>query len=77
MRWCLYRKFIYIVLGQWFNQSFNAIVNYTNRNAKSEVTVRQIGVAYVGATSGAVAAAAGLNLIVGVCCVGKGSFFGC
>lgn len=60
------RKFSYIVLGQWFNQSFNAIVNYTNRNAKSEVTGKQIAVAYVGATSGAVAAAAGMNLLVGV-----------
>lgn len=54
------------MLGQWFNQSFNAIVNYTNRNAKSEVTVKQIAVAYAGATSGAVAAAAGMNLLVEV-----------
>lgn len=54
------------MLGQWFNQSFNAIVNYTNRNAKSEVTGKQIAVAYVGATSGAVAVAAGMNLLVEV-----------
>ena len=60
------RRFIYIVLGQWLNQSFNAVVNYTNRNAKSDVTGRQIAVAYVGATSGAVAAAAGMNLLVEV-----------
>ena len=63
---CPSRRFIYVVLGQWFNQSFNAVVNYTNRNAKSDVTGRQIAVAYVGATSGAVAAAAGMNLLVEV-----------
>lgn len=61
-----HRRFIYIVAGQWVNQSFNAIVNYTNRNAKSEVTGKQIAVAYVGATTGAVAAAAGMNLLVNV-----------
>lgn len=62
----LCRRFIYIVVGQWFNQSFNAIVNYTNRNAKSEITGKQIAVAYVGATSGAVGVAAGMNLLVEV-----------
>lgn len=60
------------MLGQWFNQTFNAIVNYTNRNAKSEVTVKQIAVAYAGATSGAVAAAAGMNLLVEVQSMGEG-----
>lgn len=59
-----YQRFIYIVLGQWFNQSFNALVNYTNRNAKSTVTNQQIAMAYVGATGGAVTAAAGMNLLV-------------
>ena len=60
------RRFIYIVLGQWINQSFNALVNYTNRNAKSDVTGKQIAIAYVSATSGAVAVAAGMNLLVEV-----------
>ncbi len=60
------RKFIYVVLGQWLNQSFNALVNYTNRNAKSETTSKQILTAYVGATGGAVTAAAGMNAMVKV-----------
>ena len=55
-----------MVLGQWLNQSFNALVNYTNRNAKSETTSKQIFTAYLGATGGAVAAAAGMNAMVKV-----------
>lgn len=66
-RWLWFgRKFIYVVLGQWLNQSFNALVNYTNRNAKSETTSKQMLVAYVGATGGAVTAAAGMNAMVKV-----------
>ncbi|XP_065882405.1 sideroflexin-2-like [Dysidea avara] len=53
------------VIGmQFINQTFNAIVNYTNRNAKSQTTNVQIASAYIGATSGAVFASVGLNSLL-------------
>ncbi|CAH1784955.1 unnamed protein product [Owenia fusiformis] len=50
-----------VIFWQWVNQSFNALVNYTNRNAASDITAQQIGLAYVTATTSAVVTAIGLK----------------
>uniref|UniRef100_A0A8C5W6C7 Sideroflexin-1 n=1 Tax=Microcebus murinus TaxID=30608 RepID=A0A8C5W6C7_MICMU len=52
-----YRTAPAVVFWQWVNQSFNAVVNCTNRNDL------ELGTAYVSATTGAVATALGLNAL--------------
>ncbi|KAK9508987.1 hypothetical protein O3M35_006411 [Rhynocoris fuscipes] len=56
-----YRTVPALVFWQWVNQSFNALVNYTNRNAKSSLTLGQLGFAYVSATTAACITAIGLK----------------
>ncbi|PIO73533.1 tricarboxylate carrier [Teladorsagia circumcincta] len=50
-----------VIFWQWANQSFNALVNYTNRNAKSAMTTQDLLVAYTSAVSGALGLAVGLK----------------
>ncbi|XP_017707170.1 PREDICTED: sideroflexin-2 isoform X9 [Rhinopithecus bieti] len=52
-----------VIFWQWVNQSFNALVNYTNRNAASTISVRQMTLSYFTATTTAVATAVGMNML--------------
>ena len=50
--------FVNIVAGQWLNQSYNAAMNYANRNATSTYSTRDILKGY----ASAVAVSVGLGL---------------
>ncbi|OWF55046.1 sideroflexin-1-like [Mizuhopecten yessoensis] len=59
-----YRTAPAVIFWQWFNQTFNAVVNYTNRSGNDPVPVSQLGLSYVLASGGAVGTAMGIKSLV-------------
>uniref|UniRef100_A0AAV1V247 Sidoreflexin n=1 Tax=Peronospora matthiolae TaxID=2874970 RepID=A0AAV1V247_9STRA len=56
-----YRSTPAVIFWQFMNQTFNSIVNYTNRNASTGVSQEQLLQAYAAASTASVATALGLN----------------
>ena len=59
-----YKTHTAVIFWQWFNQTFNAIVNFTNRSGASALSNNTLIASYILATSGAMGTALSLNRMV-------------
>lgn len=53
-----------VIFWQWFNQTFNAVVNFTNRSGEHPISPVHLGVSYTLATTGAIGTAMTINNLV-------------
>ncbi|KAK3758994.1 hypothetical protein RRG08_005620 [Elysia crispata] len=53
-----------VIFWQWLNQSHNACVNFSNRNASKPAPFKRFILGYVGAVTTAVSIAVGLNILI-------------
>lgn len=60
-----YKSFVSVVFWQFLNQSYNAGVNYHNRNTSAEVSEKQLLAAYLAASVTSVTVALLLNRFFG------------
>jgi len=54
---CTRQTIINVIFWQWVNQTYNACWNYSNRNATSTFTTKELGIAYGGAVSSSIGVA--------------------
>jgi tricarboxylate carrier len=59
-----YRTTPAVIFWQWLNQSFNAVVNYSNRSGETPISTQRLTMSYCLATASATLTALGLNRMV-------------
>ena len=60
----MFSRLPHVIFFHWINQSFNAIVNYTNRSGTHKQDDRTLFLSYCGATTGALSCALSFNFLL-------------
>jgi sideroflexin-5 len=64
---CIPQTPVNLMIGQWLNQSYNAGLNYNNRNMTSSFTNKDLGIAYGSAVTVSISIALGARFIANTC----------